>query len=317
MQQKVHGTAMKQDPILTEEISSKIIELGADIVGVAPLERFKNAPEEHYPSFYMPDAESVISMGIHIIDGVCDVWGEYTEPGKTIGPYLFYGYGLPNLELSHIANRAARQLERYGYKALIFPPTWPVSSYRGVGLGRLADSDFSHRHAAVAAGLGELGWNGLAMTPHFGSRIRFNSIITNAPLIPSPMYDGPKLCQPEWCKYLCSQNCPAQALPLDKALEVEIGGKHFKYSHLEYGRCVYGIGGLLKGTGCYDGGGEIPPNLSEEELFLDGKKKRDERSGRDRIIAEACHGIISGNYCGRCFHECPAYLYSRTGVKPK
>jgi epoxyqueuosine reductase len=318
MPQKVHRTAIKQDPVLTQEMTTIIIELGADMVGVASIERFKNAPEGNRPTDYLPDARSVISIGMHIVDAVCDTWGEYTEPGKSIGPYLFYGYGVPNLELSRIANRAAKQLEHHGYEGLIFPPTWPIASYRSTGFGIPLLADFSHRHAAVAAGLGEFGWHSLVVTPHFGSRIRFNSIITNAPLVPSPMYDGPKICQPERCKYLCSRMCPAQAIPLDKTLEVEIGGKHFKYSRIESGRCGYGLAGLIKGTGCYDGIEKIPAELeSDEEYVFDMKKRRNERSDRDKLIGDVCHGIITGNYCGRCFHQCPAHVYSRTGVTPK
>jgi epoxyqueuosine reductase len=309
------NSALKPNPALTEEVLSNIMEWGADIVGVAPVERFENAPQGYGPLDYMPDAKNVISIGLHLVDGICDVWGEYTEPGKSIGPYLFYGYGLTNLELSRIANRAAKRLEHHGYKGLMFPPTWSVGIYRWTGLkdGSLK-ADFSHRHAAVAAGLGEFGWNGLVITPSFGSRVRFNSIITNAPLAPSPMYDGPQICQPERCKYLCSRTCPAQALPLDKTKEVDIGGKHFKYSHLDLHRCAYAIAGLIKGSGSFSSL-EIPSGPDE---FKDIEHELGEqRDPRDTFINGSCRGLICGDYCGRCLHQCPAYIYARTGVKPK
>ena len=149
MRQKGSQAAMKPDLGLTEEISSSIMELGADMVGVAPVERFENAPKGYGPLDYMPDAKNVISVGLHLVDGICDVWGEYTELGKTITPYLFYGYGLTNLDLSSIVNRVAKQLERHGYNGLMFPPTWPVGTYRWEGLrDGPFKADFSHRHAA-------------------------------------------------------------------------------------------------------------------------------------------------------------------------
>lgn len=319
MQQKGLQSAKKQASGLTEDILSNIMELGADIVGVAPIERFENAPQGYGPLDYMPDAKNVISIGMQIVDGICDVWGECTEPGKSISPYLFYGYGLTNLELARIANLAAKRLDRYGCKSLMFPPTWSVGMYRWIGLkdGPLK-ADFSHRHAAIAAGLGEFGWNGLVITPSFGPRVRFNSIITNAPLVPSPMYDGPQICQPARCNYLCSRICPAQALPIDKTKEVDIGGKQFKYSHLDLHRCSYGIAGLIKGSGCF-GSVEIPPSSGKEENFFEDIEQEfgEQRDPRDKFINGSCRGIICGDFCGRCLHQCPAYIYARTVVKPK
>ena len=153
---------MESDIRLTKKLESAILGQGADLVGVAPVERFAGAPEGYGPLDYMPNAKNVISIAVHLADGVCDVWGEYTKPGKTISPYLFYGYGLTNLELSRIANWASRRLDSLGYKGMIFPPTWTISSYRWYGLREgEPKADFSHRHTAVAAGLGELGWSGL------------------------------------------------------------------------------------------------------------------------------------------------------------
>jgi len=305
---------MKPDLRLTKEIGSTILEQGADMVGVAPVERFEGAPKGYGPLDYMPEAKNVISVAMHLADGVCDVWGESSQPGKSISPYLFYGYGLTNLELGRIANRAAKRLEYQGYKSLVFPPTWFISAYRWRALrdGEMK-ADFSHRHAAVAAGLGEMGWNGLAMTPTFGARVRFNSIITSAPLVPSPMYQGPELCQPERCRYLCVRVCPAQALPLDKTKEAHIGGRSFKYSHVDVVRCQYGVMGLVKGSGSY-GGVEIPPGPGQGKHFREAEKQRHRW---DQVMVDNCFGIICGDFCGRCLHECPAHIYSRTGVRPR
>ena len=73
----------------TREIANKLLEWGADLVGIAPVERFRDAPEGHKPTDFLPDTKSVISVGIHLFQGMADVWGEYNEPGKTITPYLF------------------------------------------------------------------------------------------------------------------------------------------------------------------------------------------------------------------------------------
>lgn len=298
---------MKTVVELTNEIKSFVIIQGADMVGIAPIERFENAPKGFGPKDYMPDATCVISIGVHIADGVCDVWGEYSEPGKSISPYLFYGYGLVNLQLARIADIAVKLLEGKGFKSLTFPPTWAISMYRCIGLlpEHYMGADFSHRHAAVAAGLGEFGWSGLTLTPKYGARIRFNSIITNAPLVPNRMYRGPTLCQPKRCKYLCVKECPSRAFSPTDSVEVKIGGQSCKYAKFDMIRCMYGIYALVKGSGSF-GGVEIPSGPGDITHFW---RAREQQDGRDRMMIENCFGVICGDYCGKCLHRCPAHLY--------
>ena len=300
---------------LTNEMKSFIISQGVDTVGIAPVERFRNAPKGFGPRDYMQDATCVISIGIHIANGVCDVWGEYNKPGKSISPYLFYGYGLLNLQLGRIADITAKQLEDRGFKSLTFPPTWAISMYRSIGLlpEHYIGADFSHRHAAVAAGLGEFGWSGLTLTPKYGARMRFNSIITNAPLMPSKIYQGPKLCQPRRCKYLCVRICPAKALSRKDSVEIEIGERTYRYAQFDMIRCMYGIYALVKGSGSF-GGVEIPPGPGDISHYWQAKEQQD---GRDKMMLENCFGIICGDYCGRCLHKCPAHLYWNAEVKKK
>lgn len=305
---------MRANARLTKDIESFVLSQGADLVGVAPVDRFAEAPEGNGPQDYMPGATCVISIGIHHQNGVCDVWGEYSQPGRSISPYLFYGYGLMNLEMGRIANAVAKRLEYGGYKSLTFPPTWPISFYRWFGQ-RQGDwrADFSHRHAAVAAGIAEFGLNGLAMAPSFGARVRFNSIITNAPLTATPMYDGPAVCLPDKCRKLCIRVCPTQALESNDVREIGIGGRRFKYVKADVIRCQYGILGLVKGSGSVRGV-EIPKGKGDVRHLI---RSMEEQSGPDRIIRDNCFGIICGDFCGKCMHQCPAHVYWKTSAKAK
>ena len=93
-------------------------------------------------------------------------------------------------------------------------PTWPTSSYKYFEETMVTNkikAEFSHRLAAVAAGLGTLGWSGIMLSPEFGSMQRPNSILTSAALEPTSLYDGPDLCKPEECNYKCVRICPAEA----------------------------------------------------------------------------------------------------------
>ena len=216
---------------LTQGVRELALErLEVDLVGVAPAERLQGGPAGGRPTDYLPAARSVVVLAAKIPDAVIEVAGRYDDPGKTVGPYMWYGYPVMNWDLSSVASRVAKFLEVHGFKGLPFPPTGLLYKF-----GNRAD--FSHRHAAVAAGLGEFGWSGLLLTPQFGPRQRLVSIVTDAPLEPSPMYDGPKLCRPGSCKRACVEACPTGAMT--GSVSVEIGGNTFEHAALHPVRCKW------------------------------------------------------------------------------
>jgi epoxyqueuosine reductase QueG len=71
---------------------------------------------------------------------------------------------------------------------------------------------FSHRHAATRAGLGEFGFNNIVLTTEFGPRQRFNSIITDAELVPDPLVTEP-ICLRDKCE-LCLKACIMQCITM-------------------------------------------------------------------------------------------------------
>jgi epoxyqueuosine reductase QueG len=304
---------MEYNHELTAEIKDFILDQGADLVGIAPISRFAECPTETHPQHYIPDATCVISFGMKIMDGVCDVWGEYDKPHKSIAPYLFYGYGLLNFDMSRVGNLVAKRLLEYrGFKSLMFPPTWMISQYRFIE--KVLDpyvpflADFSHRHTAVAAGLGEFGFNGLVLVPKYGARIRFNSIITDAPLVPDPMYDGPKLCQPDKCEYKCVKDCPSEALSINKTFTVNIGDKTYEYTKADKMRCIMSIFAMVRGSGARTKRTLPSPEKKKITIkdFVEGQKAI---GAFDQIFLQDARGIICGDYCGRCLHGCPAHEF--------
>ena len=54
---------------LTDSIKELIRQNDIDYVGVAPVERFVNAPEGHKPTDLLPGAQSVISIGMRMSKG--------------------------------------------------------------------------------------------------------------------------------------------------------------------------------------------------------------------------------------------------------
>jgi epoxyqueuosine reductase QueG len=66
---------------------------------------------------------------------------------------------------------------------------------------------------AIAAGLGQLGRNGLLLTPEYGACIRICKVLTDMPLDINMPID---FAVTEFCNqcYLCSESCPADAISL-------------------------------------------------------------------------------------------------------
>lgn len=282
---------------LTDEVKSRAVNMGVDLFGVAPVERFKHAPPENQPQYFMRDAKYVIVLGARILEGVCDVHGSYEEEGKTMGPYMWYGYPVINWSFSWIAIQAGKLLEDKGYRALPFPPTG--FSYRNPQKG----PDFLHKHAAVAAGLGELGLNRLFLSPQYGAHQRLLSIITNAPLEPDPMYSGPLLCNRKECRDTCVKLCPMHAFE-DKLFSVKIGDRVFEHAVFNQPACMWHVigGKYLRGT---DGLPRYPDAAQIEEIYkaAGGRAKVQEKMNPlDRAFFQFTHVPT----CGVCQVKCRA-----------
>ncbi|MFW6113421.1 MAG: hypothetical protein ACOC78_00665 [Actinomycetota bacterium] len=301
---------------LTKKVVDALLDWGADLVGIAPVERFDDAPAGHKPTDFLPECKSVISIALHLFQGTADVWGEWDQPNKTNTPYLFYGYGLTNWESSRLVNRMAKLLEYRGYKTLAFMPTW-ISSMTKYFVDTLSTgeimAEFSHRHAAVAAGLADFGLNGLALTPEYGPMQRYNSLLTSAELEPTPLYDGPPLCLPEACGRKCVEICPAQAFSRTELQECTIGGKSVEYAVLDNIRCAYGVTGLIKGTGSFS---EMSiPEGPGQPLQYFAAMDSEEMHPFHRAMLDNCFGLVCGDFCGKCLHKCPSKKLSEDGLR--
>ena len=210
----------------SNEIKKMAIDFGATIVGIAPVERFEGAPPGHGPLDLVPQAKSVIVAGVRIPDPVVD-WDEYhlkmTEMDTELGIranmenfYMQMGHFVEDMMLNIIATKLANYLEiEHGLRTL------PAVNAQHTGLGHPVMEApmgfFSQRHAAVRAGLGEFGYNGLVINPRFGPRVRYVSAISEADLEPDPLLTE-KVCLREQCGGadgpICQQKCTNNALKM-------------------------------------------------------------------------------------------------------
>ncbi len=204
------GKKMKtsRDKNLTETLKGFARENGADIVGIASLDRLENAPQGHRPRDYFKDTKSVVSFGIRMptpnIEGLPDTQREYQVSFLTASKKI---------------NRMGYELERFledkGYKSVAIGDGCDLvrkgsNRYEVPPYGAALEAEISHSHAAAATGLGELGMSGLFLSKEFGPRVRLNTLLTEAPLIPDPTAPSGLCTFPE-CKG-CIEACPPRAI---------------------------------------------------------------------------------------------------------
>ncbi len=222
------------DQWLTDEIKSWAIQLGADLVGIAPSERYAEAPVEMSPEGHLPGATCVVVVAIHHPDAAIEIGGN--QHPQDCGPYAIQG--TMNTKLECISFQLARRLEDAGHSVVAIPATnvWRFRPYKNVT--ESFAPDLSDIHAAAAAGLGEIGYSGLLLTPEYGPRQRFCCLVTDAPLAPDPLYDGPPLC--DMCGE-CVRHCPTDAFTKETSGKhvIHIGGKQFSYCNKNKWRCSW------------------------------------------------------------------------------
>ncbi|GAB6098388.1 epoxyqueuosine reductase [Halanaerocella petrolearia] len=179
---------------LTNQVITFAKDQGVDLVGIVDVKEI-DFPKDHRPSDYLPEAKSAISIGYRLNKG------SVLNLPKARNGYMLE-FNTANEQLNLINHQVSRFLEEKGYL------TFGVPGTASIGDGKRLKADLSHKHLAVAAGLGKFGINNLVLTPEFGPRVRFSTIITTAKL-EATVSEAEKLCTD--CQ-LCVEICPANAL---------------------------------------------------------------------------------------------------------
>lgn len=283
--------------VLTERVKALALANDLDYVGITPTRRLRNEPEGRTCDDYLPGARSVVVMGVRLSLGAqLSNKLAHRRYRDAICTYLWHGFGLPNIHyLDRTAFLVTRLLEKAGHLAVPMLASSPFD-LRG------SLTEFSTTHAAVAAGLGHLGWNGFLLTPDAGPRARFVSVITTARLAPDPMYEGARLCDVDKCrergrgKAVCASVCPAGALH-DDGRSTVIGDKSCEIAGFDRNKCFWASMGLSEGSLALK---PIPmPRRVEVGDVFKALKERDPRQESELLV------IGRGDYCGRCIMECP------------
>lgn len=235
--------------INSEMIKKAAKQFGADLVGITSMDRFEGAPKQNDPRYIFPQAKAMIVLAYRIPRGSF----RGIEEGTFFQSYPAMGYAGINWVYGPMALwNLTKVIEDEGYDAV------PIANINGGEAQNIFTGNFkmnwsvpvspekpypdvlvNFRIAAFCAGLGEIGYSRIFLTPEFGPMQRFNILLTDAPLEADPLYDGPQIC--DKCK-LCVKNCPG-ALSKDKSVKLTVAGRTIEMAEIDPNKCLEGIAG--------------------------------------------------------------------------
>lgn len=245
--------------LTSKKIKSYAKSCGADLVGIGSMDRFEGAPKQFDPRYMMPEAKTIIVLGFRVLRGLL----RGIEEGTFFYGYSSMGYaGINFVRMPVVLWEFCNIIEDAGYEALPLPNNFPWNNAdmsgrdpakiglprpeisRPVSPDKPAPDVFIHlRIAAFIAGLGEIGYSKMFLTPEFGPRQRLAAVLTDMPLEPDPIYAGPKLC--DRCMS-CARECPTQAISKTKTIKIKVAGRDVEWAEIDMVKCAAGFqGGVI------------------------------------------------------------------------
>jgi epoxyqueuosine reductase len=178
---------------LTRDVKNTAIYYGADIVGICKLDRrwvyshSFSLGDGAYNQQEIPDEfQYAIVMGFAEDYEILRYFPTYIADAETS-----YGYSQMAITNAYLA----KFIKVLGYKAM-----------------SCSTNDVANTiPMAMQAGLGDIGRNGLLITPQFGTRVRISKVLTSLPLVPDTPIDFGVTEFCNVCK-ICADKCPSQAI---------------------------------------------------------------------------------------------------------
>ena len=203
----------------TEDSIKRIArENGAALIGIASRERLDDAPPSADAGYVLPSTCSIVSFAVPLDkkaarDFLCKKdWLSNCADRKHVVQTLY-----------HISDHITDFLKSEGHEAAGIDIN---NTYRlEPGAADVTEMtefypDFSHRYAAVAAGIGRLGLSGNVLTPQYGALVDLGTVLTSAELAPDPLLSENPC---DRCK-LCTAVCPVGMMHKTKKTAVTVAG---------------------------------------------------------------------------------------------
>jgi len=181
---------------LKEKIRSYVLGLEVDDVGFGAASDYQSPLSPKIETIF-PGTKTLIVMAFKELSN-CESDNKNIAMGGRIDIMEF---------MRSCSYKLTRYLEReFKVKAMSTPLSYPMSMTPEMKFGLVAD--FSQRHAAIAAGLGNWGRHNLVIHHTLGSRVLFTTVLCDLELPPDPP------CTSDLCIQcnICVENCPGGAL---------------------------------------------------------------------------------------------------------
>jgi len=212
------------------------LSLGADYFGIADLSSAHDFILEQGGERVARYPRAVV-IGMVLQDSLVDLLPDKDPEGAIL--YRHNSYDVVNQMLDQIGVRVANELQRAGHNAFPVPASKRTDDKNICGI-------FSQKLAAHLAGLGWIGKSCLLITPDHGPRVRWISILTDAPLFPtgSPLEQQCGTCTA--CVDICPQNAFTgrpfhRDEPREDRFDAAACDRHFKELEQSYSVSVCGL----------------------------------------------------------------------------
>jgi len=207
----------KEMTSLESQLKSVAIAAGASTCGITSAERLKDAPPSADPTYVLKSAKSVVAFSLAFDDGIL---ADYMAK-KAYDPFVKHKKELI-IQLFKIGDKIADYLTSIGHDAVNVSINGVFRPEPGKDLLTNIDQfpDFSHRYAAVAAGLGRIGWSGNVLTPQYGAAVELGSVITSAILDEDPLLEENPC---DGCKS-CVATCPTSMIKHREGKKIRMFG---------------------------------------------------------------------------------------------
>lgn len=279
-----------------------------DYVGICRADVLDNEPVGHRPTDLLPNAKSIIVFGRRLISGSIQSKFRFMEDRQFMasGSYSAYSFVLAVNQLCMketydisryledtfgcfampLTNNVLQAIEPEGNAAPYFADPYkagmPVDVYK----------------CAVAAGIGEMGWNHRVITPDAGPRVYLCAIVTSLEFDEyDKPYSGEKLCDPSKC-HICSELCPTHALSGEESEDWCAGETKCRVGKLNVNGCSIACFGFKRGMNPMSSVVVDTDTPSDEELAAALKKQYD-FPGMQTL------DHLPMYYCDKCLIYCP------------
>jgi epoxyqueuosine reductase QueG len=207
------------------DLKSFAAEMGADLLGVAETARIERYIDDEIKS-ETARLPYVVSVGIRLQKSVLNTLID--RPNQIYKTH----YRQVNAALDQLTHDLARYIQNKGFNALPVAASFILDWQK-------QNAHVSHKHAALAAGMGFLGRNNLLVHPQYGAAVRLSSVFTDMPLsVDQPIPNDCGEC------LACMAACPADAIDLDHFdfdkcyAQIKEFSHHNNYNLLICGLCV-------------------------------------------------------------------------------